>query len=250
MKKIFVAVCLFFSATAFSQDVTGLLKQASNFERQVKEDSALVKYKEVLGIDANNPTSLIKVSLLTTSIGGRQADKKVRKSYFEQAQGYADRALALDTNSADANYAKALIAFKLSEVETENKKISALLKDSKTYAEKALALNPNHGKANWLLGKWNFELVNAAWTKKATLKVLYGGLPDATIDNAIKHMEKSRSLEQYFVQNFYDLARAYRFDNNPTKAIEVLTQLVKLPIRTGDDAALKAEGKKMLSEIQ
>jgi hypothetical protein len=39
-------------------------------------------------------------------------------------------------------------------------------------------------------------------------------------------------------------------DNKPPKAIEVLQKLVKLPIRTADDAAYKEEGKKMLTELQ
>ena len=135
-------------------------------------------------------------------------------------------------------------------MESENKKIVEYLKQTKHYIDKALLLNPNHGKANYLLGKWNFEIVNTAWTKKVAVKVLYGSLPEATLENAFKYMEKSRSAEPYFVQNFLDLAKAYKMDNNPSKAIEVLNQLVKLPTRTPDDAAWKAEGKKILSEMQ
>jgi tetratricopeptide (TPR) repeat protein len=226
-----------------------LLKQASNLERFVKEDSALLKYKEVLNVEENNMQALIKSSLLTISIGGRQPDIKVKKDFFERAKVYADKALAIDSNNADANYARGLTAWKLGEVEQENKKIVNLIKEAKVYTEKALAINPNHGKANHLLGKWNFEVLNAAFTKKVALK-LYGGLPEAKMENAYKYMEKSRTLEPYFVQNFMDLAKAYKLDNNPTKAIEVLSQLVKLPVRTGDDAGLKAEGKKMLAEMQ
>jgi FimV-like protein len=50
--------------------------------------------------------------------------------------------------------------------------------------------------------------------------------------------------------NYLDLAKAYIQDDKPPKAIEVLKQLVKLPLRTADDAALKEEGKKLLSDLQ
>jgi uncharacterized protein YdiU (UPF0061 family) len=75
-------------------------------------------------------------------------------------------------------------------------------------------------------------------------------MPPATIENAFKYMEKCRVLEPYFVLNFLDLAKAYKYDNQPAKAIEVLNQLVKLPLRTADDAALKAEGKTLLGQMQ
>ena len=166
------------------------------------------------------------------------------------AQAYADKALAADANSADANYVRALAASKLTETETENKKIVADIKDARTYVDKALGFNPNHAKANYLLGKWNFDMVAMQWAKRAALKTLFGGIANATIEDAEKYMEKARTLEQYFVVDYLELAKAYKFDNKPEKAIEVLNKLVKLPNRTADDAALKAEGKQMLSEMQ
>jgi FimV-like protein len=50
--------------------------------------------------------------------------------------------------------------------------------------------------------------------------------------------------------NCLDLAKAYVQDNKPPKAIDVLQKLVKLPLRTADDAALREEGKKMLTDLQ
>ena len=129
--------------------------------------------------------------------------------------------MELDSTNADANYAKALAYFKLSTVDPENKKMVALLKESRLIIEKVLADNPGHGRANFLLGKWNFDIVNTAWTKKAAVKVLYGGIPEATIESAIIFMEKCRSTEPYFVQNFLELGKAYRFNNNPAKALEI-----------------------------
>jgi hypothetical protein len=89
-----------------------------------------------------------------------------------------------------------------------------------------------------------------SWAKKAAVKVLYGGMSKATIENVYTYMEKCKKLEPYFVLNYLDLARAYKYDHKPAQAIEVLNQLVKLPTRTADDVALKSEGKKMLSEMQ
>ena len=250
MKKLFVAGLLLMSFNLFSQDVNVLFKEANNLERSVKEEPALEKYKQILTLDPENLQALVKGSELSSAVGGRQADKKVKADYYNTARNFAEKAVIVDPKSADAQYVRALAASKLAEVEPENKKAVEYVKDSYTYASKALSINPNHGRANYLLGKWHYDMVTQSWAKKAAVKVIFGGIPAANIEDAFKYMEKCRSLEPYYVQNFYDLATAYKFDHKPAKAIEVLNQLVKLPIRTGDDAELKAKGKKLLSEMQ
>jgi tetratricopeptide (TPR) repeat protein len=250
LMKCFIAVMLLLSSQTFAQDVQVLLREAQNLDRTLKEDFAFDKYKQVLTIDPKNMQALIRSAEISVAGGSRQGNKKIKKGFFETAKDYADKALAVDSSSVDANYIRALAALKLTEVETENKKLVAHIKDSRTFADKALSINPNHAKANYVLGKWNFDMVNMQWAKKAAVKVLFGKMPEATIEDAEKYMEKAKAIEPYFVINSLDLAKAYKYDNKAAKAIEVLNQLVRLPNRTADDANLKAEGKKMLSEMQ
>jgi len=250
MKKICFTVFVLISANLFAQDVNVLLKEAADLERTLKEEAALNVYKKVLAADPANMKALVRSSELSSATGTRQADKNTKLTYYNDARNYADKAISVDSNSADAYYVRAVAAGKLTEVETENKKLVADVKDIKTYADKALAINPNHARANYIEGKWNFEVLTLSWAKKAAVKVLYGGMQPATIENVYAYMQKCKALEPYFVLNYLDLAKAYKYDHKPAQAIEVLTQLVKLPTRTADDAALKSEGKKMLSEMQ
>ncbi|MCW3111694.1 MAG: hypothetical protein JWR18_90 [Segetibacter sp.] len=250
MKRLLVIAVVLLSGNVFAQDVSVLMKEASNLERTLKDDLALEKYKAIVAADPSNIQSLVRSSEISAGIGGRQTDKKVKQDYYEKAKDYADKALAVNPNSTDANYVRAFAASKLTEVETDNKKLVAHIKDIKTYADKALSIDANHAKANYVLGKWHFQMLTMPWTKKAAMKVLFGGMPEATIEKAYTYMEKCKTLEPYFVLNFLDLAKAYKFDNQPAKAIAVLNQLVKLPTRTPDDIALKAEGKTLLSEMQ
>jgi hypothetical protein len=250
MKKVWLAVFVLISSRLFSQDVNVLLKEAANLERSVKEEPALSTYKQVLATEPANLKALIRASELSSAIGGRQADKNARAAYYNAAKDYADKAISTDPNSADAYYVRAVASGKLTEIETENKKLIADVKDIKTYADKALAINPNHGKANYIAGKWNFEVLTLSWAKKAAVKVLFGGMPPATIENAFAYMQKCKTTEPYFVPNYLDLAKAYKYDHQPAKAIEVLNQLVKLPTRSADDIALKNEGRKLLADLQ
>jgi len=143
-----------------------------------------------------------------------------------------------------------MAAGKMTDVESENKKIVAFVKDSKIYNEKALTINPKHAKALYSIGKWHYEMVNLSGIKKMAVKLFYGGLPNGDLDSAIVYFEKCKTVDPYFAMNYLDLAKAYRDNHRPTQALEVLNKLVKLPIRTADDAAIKAEGNKMLNDIQ
>lgn len=250
MKYLLILVASFMLNISMAQDVNLLLKEADNFERQVKEPEALDKYKQVLAIEATNIKALVKAAELHASIGGRQTDKNTRRLYMETAMVMAKKAFEANPKNADANYVMAMASGKMTDIETENKKIVALVKDVKAYSEAAIALQPNHAKAYYSLGKWHYEMVNLSGVKKVAVKLFYGGLPNGDLDSAIAHFEKCKSLDPYFVLNYLDLAKAYRDNHRPTQAIEVLNKLVKLPVRTADDPALKAEGAKLLESIQ
>ena len=81
------------------------------------------------------------------------------------------------------------------------------------------------------------------------LGLLFGGLPDASMEKAIEWMEKAREADPYYVLDHLDLAKAYRTIGRSEKAIDVLNRLVKLPPRTPDDAGYKAEGRKILESL-
>jgi hypothetical protein len=249
-KIVFTAFLFFAAFNTRAQDINVLLKEADNLEKTQKDNDALEKYKLVLLQEPTHLKALVKSSELNVSLGGRQADKNNKRLYFETALAFANRAYQADSNQADASYAMAMASGKMTDVETENKKLVAYVRDVKKYTDKALAINPNHAKANYTMGKWNYEMANLSGLKKAAVKILYGGLPEGTLELAIQYMEKCKSVDPYFVANYLDLAKAYKDDRKPAQAIETLTKLVKLPTRTADDAALKAEGAKLLESMQ
>ncbi|MBW0178279.1 tetratricopeptide repeat protein [Sediminibacterium sp.] len=253
MKRILqysLFVCFLFCHNLSSaQDINILLKEASNLERVQKDNEALEKYKQVLALEPTHLKALVRSAELSASIGGKLNDKNSKRLYYETALAYAKRAWQADSNQADAPYAMAMASGKMTDVETENKQIVAYVKDIKHYSDKALSINPDHARANYTMGKWHYEMVTLSGLKKAAVKLLYGGLPPSDLDKAIQYMEKCRTLDPYFVANYLDLAKAYKESRQPAKAIEVLNKLVKLPTRTGDDIALKAEGAKLLESM-
>lgn len=248
--SILTGILFLLQPGAFSQDVNILLKEAVNFEKQLKEPEALKKYKQVVEADAKNMVAVIKCAELSCSIGGREKDKTSKRLYYETALAYGQKALWLNEGNADANYVAALAFGKLTELDYENKKVVDYVRQIKLYADRALAINAKHAKANYVEGKWHIAVQNLSWFKKAAVKTMYGGLPDSGLDSAIYFMEKCRSADMYFVLNYLDLAKAYDQNNQPGKAIDILKKMITLPERTADDMALKEEGKKLLEKMQ
>ena len=230
MKKNLLFISIVLSTFLHAQETVTLFKEAANFEYNFKEQEALNKYKQILITESTNIKALVKATELSCSTGERLPIKTDKRITFESALAFAQRAVAADSNNADSYYALAMASGKMTEVETENKKIVAYVRDVKTNADKALRINPNHAMANFVEGKWHYEMITLNWAKRFAVK-LYGGLP-------------------YFMLNYLYLAKAYKEKNRPAQAIDVLNKLVKLPIRTFDDKDYKAEGQKLLQDLQ
>jgi tetratricopeptide (TPR) repeat protein len=233
----------------FAQDVNVMLTEARQQESAFRETEAFLKYAGILKVQPSNLTALCKCSELCSRIGNRQKEKSQKTNYFKAAKNYAQGALRVNPNNADANFVMALALGRLSLISSGKEKI-IVVNEIKQYAEKAISLDPYHFKAYHLLGKWNYEVSNLNAFERALAKLLYGGLPEASLEKSIVYYEKSRSLNPDFVLNYLELARAYHRQGERKKAIEMLTRMMPLPNNMLDDTRVKEEGKHLLQEWQ
>ncbi|MFM1774522.1 MAG: hypothetical protein RJA53_132 [Bacteroidota bacterium] len=254
MKKLILFVWVFFVVgimPMMAQDIPTLLKEGVQLERSQKEIEALEKYKLVLGQEPTNITALIRAAELSTMLAAfNEKDTKSKQLFLSSAGAYAVRAYSANPKNADAAYVMSLTQAKLADIQPDNKKLIECVRNSKIYADEALAINPTHAKANFTVGKWHMEMANLNMVKKAAVKLMYGGLPEGSIDSAIVFLEKARTYDPYFVNTYLELAKIYDQLHQPTKVIEVLTKMVKLPTRKTEDISLKAVGAKMLAAAQ
>ncbi|MET6996200.1 hypothetical protein [Chitinophaga defluvii] len=250
LKRIFVlALSVFFIGDIHAQSVEEMVEQARQLEKQMKEVEALEKYREVLKIQPDQLQALTGASELCSREGNRQKNKEEKSKYFNTAKTYAASALALDANSAEANYAMSVAMGRIALISGAKDKVAAS-KEVQKYAQLALKFNPGFAKAYHVLGKWNYEVANLSAFEKGAAKVLFGGVPEGSLQEAINNYEKCRKLEPSFLLNYYDLAKAYKQDEQQEKTIEVLKKALTLRNIYQDDAAIKADCKKMLEELE
>jgi tetratricopeptide (TPR) repeat protein len=240
---------LTFSFAVQSQTIAELFAKAELQERQLKEEEAYGTYKEIVKAEPKNVKALTMCSQLASRIGKRQNEKSKSMDFYNAAKIYAQRALTADSTNAEANCAMAIAMGRMALVSSGKEKVMHV-KEIKKYADIALKYEPRNFKAWHILGKWYFEVSNLNGIEKAAIKILYGGIPAASIDDAIKCYEKSKSIDGTFILNLFELAKTYKKNKQDDKAIENINKLLKLPNRTAEDPFYKTEAKKMLTDLQ
>ncbi|HMP92362.1 MAG TPA: hypothetical protein PKD90_05790 [Phnomibacter sp.] len=251
MKQLLVISCLAVLALfGQAQSPASLMDEGKKLEQRMKDGEALEKYKQVLVIQPNHQKAQLKVAELLTAMGNREANPAGKAIRYREALMHAREGWLVDSADAEANYVMAMVYGKITEVEEKREALVDAVRQVKRFADKAVAADAGFGKGWHVLGKWHYEVVTLNGVKKAALKLLFGGLPPASMDSAIAYMEKCRSLEPYYTANFYDLGKAYQHSKKYAEAIGVLEQLAKLPSRRQADVEIKAEGAKLLQQLQ
>lgn len=236
---------------ALAQDPASLIAEGKKLEQQLKDLEAIEKYKKAAFIQPSNQQAILKCAELSCAIGNRQQDPDKKVQYYKEAYQFANAAYKIDSSKAPANYMMAVVYGKLTEVEKKNDALVNYTRLIKYYADKSVKIDPQFARGWHVLGKWHLEMVSLSGIKKAALKMIYSGTgTEATINEAIANMEKCKSMEPYYCLNFYDLARAYQYNKQYEKAIQVLEQLKKLPTRKQEDAEVKALGITLLQQLQ
>lgn len=240
MKSILVFLICSASFHCNAQDVNKVIKEAERLEAVHNEKAAFNKFKEALQLSPQNIYVLAKCSELCSQLGNHEAITKNRDAYYNAAVIYGRKAVAVNPENDEANVALAIALGRSVLVKSGNEKISAV-KDIRRYAEKALKQNSRNFKAWYVLGKWYYEVSNLNFMEKAAIKIMYGGLPDASFKKAILAYEKAKAIQPNFMLNCLELAKAYNKNDERKQALKQLNYLVNLPLQTEDDSRIKVE---------
>lgn len=201
-------------------------------------------------INSTNIYALNKCSELCSRIGQREIkNTKLRDDYYLAAKIYAETALKIDPKNSESNCVMA-IALGRSSMSKSGKEKIINAREVKKYVDAAIANDQQNFKAWHVLGRWQYEISNLNSLERSLVKVLYGGLPPATIKQSIVAFEKARVLRPEFILNYFEMAKAYKDNNNKNKAIAYLQLMLTLPDQTEDDPYIKQKGKALLKDWQ
>jgi tetratricopeptide (TPR) repeat protein len=248
MKYFYFFFLLFIFSTAYTQDQK-LHDEARTLERQFKTEEAILVYQEILRKEPSDQQVLLRITELYCMLGNEFEQEEKKIQHFQLAASFADRLWNIDSATADAHYAKALIIGRMIAFSTVREK-AMMTKKLKDEVDKALQIQPSHVKAMYTLAKWNDEVSSLNPAARAALKVFFGGLPPASVDEAIKLYQSVRKLSPTFILNNYDLALALKKTGKSDQAIEILNAQMKYPVKSREDQHFKNKSRELLSSLQ
>ncbi|HTR41649.1 MAG TPA: hypothetical protein VMH87_08545 [Pseudomonadales bacterium] len=120
----------------------------------------------------------------------------------------------------------------------------------KSEAEKAIALDPRQDVAWYLLGRWNYAMANVGLLSRAYVKMVYGGLPQASLEQAVQNFKKACELAPNSILNHAGLAMAYGAAGEKKLEIAELEKCCALKPHSPEDKEAFQDAAKKLAALQ
>lgn len=231
-----------------NDSIEELLKEANEMHMSGKEEKSLELYEEVLEREETNLDALWNAAVLYSKKGYRKDSEDKMEEMYTKALNLSERALEHHGDDGYAFYAYAVSKARMTEVMGRRNKIRAS-KEIKENLEKAVDRLTDFAPVWHLFGVWHSDVANVSRAEKAAARLISGGLPDASNENAEKYLKKAVEMDEDNILFRLDLAKHYLEVDNNDAAREQLQQILELDPKMQDDPMYKEEAEKLLDEI-
>ncbi|MFO1448579.1 MAG: hypothetical protein U1F61_10520 [Opitutaceae bacterium] len=225
-----------------------LVQQGLAAESRFNPKQALVLFQQADALRPNDPFILQRISRQYSDATTLTTQPDEKRRLAESALSYSLRAYELQPRNPVNVLSLAICYGKLGLYgDTETKVANARL--IKQYAEEALALDPDYDWAHHVLGRWHYEVAELGGTKRLVVRLFFGGLPKASVDEAIRHLERAVQLAPDAVGHHVELGFAYLAASRPAKARVAFDQGLALPDKEIHDATAKRRAREALAKL-
>jgi tetratricopeptide (TPR) repeat protein len=229
-------------------DFAELVKQGDADDAKFKPDAALQSYLPAEKLNPNDSGLLIKIARQYVYRMPDLPSKAAQLQSARTALGYAERAVKLAPKECDPHLAVAICLGKLTPL-VGNREGIEISHKIKAAADAAVRFGPKNDFAWHLLGRWNQELAQIGGVTRAVAMVVYGSLPSASYDEAVKCFQKAISLNPRRLVHYIELGRTYALMGRKEEARKFIEQGLAMPNHDKDDPESKERGRKTLKEL-
>jgi tetratricopeptide (TPR) repeat protein len=225
-----------------------LIKAGQAAETAQDSRRALELFQQADRLRPNDSLILQKIARQYSDLVVDQPDNEGKKQYAQTALDYSLRAVAIDPRNPVNVLSLAVCHGKLAIYSDNRTKVqySRLVREE---AERALALDPNYAWAHHVLGRWHYEVASLNGASRFFVGVLYGGLPDASVEEGIRHLRLATELEPGELNHFLDLGFAYAVAKQPALARVQWERGLAMPSRGKHDEPAKQRAREALARL-
>jgi tetratricopeptide (TPR) repeat protein len=249
LSPLVAALLLLIGCFSARGDAPGdLLRKGDGFDHRLQTRQALSCYLAAEKLGPPNAELLRRIAKEYAELMPDTDSDDLKRQLGERALEYAKKAVAADPRDAMADLALAVCYGRLAPLMDNRTKIaySRLVKE---YADKSLALDPNNDLTYNVLGAWNYELSGLNPILRALAGMIYGQLPDASYQDAVKDFQKAVELNPNRLANHIGLGRAYAALGRVAEAKVELERGLSMPNEEKDDSFVKEQGRETLRRI-
>lgn len=229
-------------------DIAALIAQGDAYDAKLDNAHALQSYLEAEKLGAKDAQVLYRIARQYALTMNDTPSESEQRDLGETALAYAKRAVSVDPKNAKAQLSAAVCYGRLVSYVGSKQKVeySRLIKE---HADIALQLDPSDSYAWHILGVWNYELAKMGTFMRGVVKVVYGGIPSASDEEAARLLQKAVELAPERVSHHVELGRTYLALGMKEQAKAELERGLALPNREKDDPESKKRATQALKEI-
>lgn len=224
-----------------------LIEQGLTAERKLDPRFALEAYREADRLRPDDAFIQQKIAMQLSDSAFLESDPRKREQLAEEALPFAKRAVELDPKSAVSRLSLAVLYGKLA-VEGDTGTKIEYSRRIRSDAEEAIKLDPDYAWAWHVLGRWEVEVSKLGMAKRAVIKLFYGGLPEASLEEGIRALKKSVDLEGDVPVHWVELGFAYQQANRIKEARDCWEKTLELPAKSIYDQDAKKRASAALSK--
>lgn len=212
---------------------------------------ALQAYLNVLQSDSLNYKALWNAGDQYTEVAKElpDKDKDGKEAKFDLARQYCEKAIEVNPNGWEGHTYLSIALGRLALFRGGKEKIN-LSKRIKAEADEGIALNPNDDLAYHVIGLWNRNLANLSWVLRSFAKILYGGVPPGSNDEAVACLKKAIEINPTHLNHHLELAKTYEIMGKKDLMKAPLEKVIELPVKEQEDEGYKKEAQEMLEKMK
>jgi tetratricopeptide (TPR) repeat protein len=239
---------LLVNAVGAADSADDLVAQGKVFEQKFDARDALPLYLAAEKLEPENCHILVRIARQYRYLMSDATAKDEKLRLGRIALDYSVRAAAAGPRDCDAQLASAITLGEMLPYLPPKEQIAASprIKES---ADKALQLNPKNDTAWHILGRWNRVLADVNVVKRALAGVLYGGLPQGSLEEAERDMKKAIQLNPSRLMHYIELGRIYAQMGKKDEARQFINKGLAMPDTEKGDPETKQRGRETLASL-
>ena len=229
------ATCSLWAQATDTESVSVLIVRGDSLADAWDHQGAAIAYMQALKIEPDNYEALWKAGDQYTELADRlpKKQKSQKETYFTKARELCEKAIEINPDGWEAHFRLSVALGRLALFQGGKKKIR-LSKMVKEEAEKAIAINPEADLVYHVLGRWHQNIANLSGVLKFFAKILYGGVPPASNEEAVDLFKKAIEIAPNHVEHHLELGRTYKFMKRKDLARESLQVVLNLKLERLD----------------